>query len=177
MPQQEKGDQACLVRLETPGTVEEYLASTRGTRRIANDPLFLGVDYTSALRRSCAEVLRTDSFGLVERETHVLNILRGGLNFGLREALHLAFGWNRHATDFLSAQRTNGADGWRIDESGYRKLSFAGAVSLVLGDVEQLLEERFPGLDPRRFGSVDLVELCEHRLAAIAKLTGCKEGL
>ena len=66
MPQQEKGDQACLVRLETPGTVEEYLASTPGTRRIANDPLFLGVDYTSALRQSCADVLRADSFGDID---------------------------------------------------------------------------------------------------------------
>ena len=169
MPQQEKDDRVSVIRLETLGSVEEHLASTPRTRRIANDPLFLGVDYTSALRQSCADVLRADAFGLVECETHVLNILRGGLNFGLREALHLAFGWNRHATDFLSAQRTNGADGWRIDESGYRKLSFAGDVSLVLGDVEQLLEERFLGLDPRRFGSVDLVELCEHRLAAIAK--------
>lgn len=135
MPQQEKDDRTCIVRLETPGAVEEYLASAPGTRRIANDPMLLGVEYTLALRQSCADVLRADSFGLVERETHVLNILRGGLNFGLREALHLAFGWNRHATDFLSAQRTNGADGWRIDESSYRKLSFAGDVSLVLGDV------------------------------------------
>ena len=90
MPQQEEGDRACLVRLETSGAVEEYLASTPGTRRIANDPLFLGVDYTSALRQSCADVLRTDAFGL----------------------------------------------------------------------------------DPRRFGSVDLVALCERRLAAIAAKAG-----
>ena len=34
----------------------------------------------------------------------------------------------------------------------------------------QLLAERFPGLDPRRFGSVDLVALCERRLAAIKNL-------
>lgn len=39
----------------------------------------------------------------------------------------------------------------------------------------QLLAERFPGLDPRRFGSVDLVALCERRLAAIVKLTQGKE--
>ena len=160
MPQQEKDDRVSVIRLETLGSVEEHLASTPGTRRIANDPLFLGVDYTSALRQSCADVLRADAFGLVECETHVLNILRGGLNFGLREALHLAFGWNRHATDFLSAQRTNGADGWRQTLA----LARTGAT------YAQLLEERFPGLDPRRFGSVDLVALCERRLAAIAKL-------
>ena len=35
MPQQEKGDRAHLVRLETSGPVEEHLASTSGTRRIA----------------------------------------------------------------------------------------------------------------------------------------------
>ena len=46
-----------------------------------------------------------------------------------------------------------------------------------LRSISQARPERFPGLDPRRFGPVDLVALCEGRLAAIAKLTGCKEAL
>ena len=66
MPRQDGNDRVNVIRLKTPGTVEEYLASTPGTRRIANDPLFLGVDYTSALRQSCADVLRTDSFGDID---------------------------------------------------------------------------------------------------------------
>ena len=66
MTRQNKDDRVSVTRLETPGAVEEYLASTPGTRRIANDPLFLGVDYTSALRQSCADVLRTDSFGDID---------------------------------------------------------------------------------------------------------------
>ena len=82
MPQQEQGDRACLVRLETPGAVEEHLADV--------------ADYW--------------------RQT--LALARTGVTYA------------------------------------------------------QLLEERFPGLDPRRFGSVDLVALCERRLAAIKNLVG-----
>lgn len=76
--------------------------------------------------------------GLVERETVVVNILRGGLNFGLREALHEAHGWNVHATSFLSAQRAKSAEGddWHITENAYRKFPLPrNDTSLVIGDV------------------------------------------
>lgn len=117
--------------------LEEFVASTPGTRRIVNDPACIGVDYTSRLSNACADILKLDSFGLTERETHVVNILRGGLNYGLREALHTAFGWTRHATCFLSAQRVcDGPEGaWRIDENAYRKLYFGKSASLLIGDV------------------------------------------
>ena len=68
----------------------------------------------------------------------MFHILRGGLNFGLREALGDAFNWKRHASCFISAQRERvapGSDQWRIIEDSYRKFQSQDARSIVLGDV------------------------------------------
>jgi hypothetical protein len=65
----------------------------------------------------------------------VLNLLRGGLNFGLRRALHLAFGYNRHASAFMSSQRYVEEGRWGVAEDSYRKLDIPRDAVLVLGDV------------------------------------------
>jgi len=121
------------------GGVSSFVVTTPQTRRICNDPRCLGLDYTHALCEACASVLKAmgSELGLVERETAVVNILRGGLNYGLREALGMAYGWNVHATCFLSAQRAKDSDGddWHITENSYRKLRFPKDASLVIGDV------------------------------------------
>jgi hypothetical protein len=73
-----------------------------------------------------------------ESNTSVLHILRGGLNFGLREALAQAYSWNNHNSAFISAQRARSADNeedWVITESDYQKLSLKKSCSLVFGDV------------------------------------------
>lgn len=128
-----------VYRLPDTGRVDAFVASTPETRRICNDSSCLGLDYTHGLSKACASVLSAlgPTLGLVERETAVVNILRGGLNYGLREALGAAYGWNAHATCFLSAQRANDGTGedWHITENDYRKLRFPKDASLVLGDV------------------------------------------
>ena len=68
----------------------------------------------------------------------VVNILRGGLNYGLRDALAEAYGWNGHTTCFISAQRArNSADSedWHITENDYAKVYFPEQATLVIGDV------------------------------------------
>ena len=59
------------------------------------------------LQKACTKVLKglkqTEMLQPEETETIVLNILRGGLNFGLREALADAFDWNNHGSVFLSS--------------------------------------------------------------------------
>ncbi len=130
-------DDVSVHQLEGTGLLKAYVASTPGTRRICNDPRCLGIDYTNALSVACAAVLKGMPLGLVERETAVINILRGGLNYGLREALQAAYGWNVHATCFLSAQRAKDGEGddWHITENSYRKLRFPKTCSFVIGDV------------------------------------------
>jgi hypoxanthine-guanine phosphoribosyltransferase len=115
-----------------------FIASTPQTRSISNDPTVAGIRYTRRLREACTAVLKNFDFGLAERETVVVNILRGALNFGLRDALADAYGWYRHNTSFISAQRARDAEdseSWHITEKGYKKIYFPSTTSLVMGDV------------------------------------------
>lgn len=130
------GEESTDAAIERP--LRRFVASTPQTRAISNDPTVAGVNYTRKLREACTEVLRENEFGLVERQVVVLNILRGALNFGLRDALADAYGWMRHNTSFISAQRARDdqdSESWHITEKGYKKIFFPATVSLVMGDV------------------------------------------
>ena len=121
-----------------PGALESYVATTPGTRAICNDPTVAGVRYTRLLREACTEILRALAPDVPESDAVVVNILRGGLNFGLRDALADAFGWNAHTTCFMSAQRARDAqdsEEWHITENSYRKVYFPKAASFFVGDV------------------------------------------
>lgn len=123
---------------ERTGGVEAFVATSAGTRSICNDPGVYGLEYTEKLRRTCADVLRAFSGVFPEREAVVVNILRGGLNFGLREALGEAYGWNAHTTCFMSAQRARddgNPENWHITENSYKKVYFPARASFVIGDV------------------------------------------
>ncbi|MCB0323335.1 MAG: hypothetical protein KDD69_07160 [Bdellovibrionales bacterium] len=131
-----------LYRLRESENVCAVIASTPETRRITNDPFVVGVDYTNALRDACAvtlKVLRQNNvLDVAEQRACVFNILRGGLNFGLREALHQAFGWNTHASAFVSAQRARQSDSpedWYITEHDYKKIYLPPQTDLFFGDV------------------------------------------
>jgi len=124
--------------MDHPGKLRVYLASTPETRAICNDPQVAGIQYTRNLAAGCKEVFKLKSFDLKEDETIVVNILRGGLNFGLRYVLADAFNWNNHQSSFISAQRVRREEDpelWDITENSYRKLTSPKVTSLVLGDV------------------------------------------
>lgn len=126
-----------LYRIQ-PSPIEAFIASTPETRSICNDPTVAGVRYTDLLRKACTEVLRALPNDLREAETVVVNILRGGLNFGLRDALAAAYNWNAHTTSFISAQRARDerdSDAWHITENAYRKVYLPPRASFVIGDV------------------------------------------
>lgn len=119
-----------------------FIASTRETRQICNDPFVVGVDYTDKLETACERVLRHLSqlavVPFVEHETCVLHILRGGLNFGLRNALAHAFHWNFHSAAFLSSQRARQvptSSDWVITENSYQKIALPKRATIVFGDV------------------------------------------
>ena len=132
-----------IYRMETESPLDCIIASTPETRAIENDPAVMGTDYTRRLQTACTRVLKTLReetifTSLKERETIVFNILRGGLNFGLREALTDAYGWNTHGSSFISAQRTRddaSPEEWHIVESDYTKVYMPDTASIVIGDV------------------------------------------
>jgi hypothetical protein len=121
--------------------VRQFICSTPETRAICNDPFIYGVDYTQRLRVACARAfgaLRTCGWEFNDPRTVVLNILRGGLNFGLREALHEGVGCRHHSSAFISAQRARSSanpQDWVITENSYQKLALHGSTDLVFGDV------------------------------------------
>lgn len=117
------------------------LMSSPETRDICNDPLVYGCSYTDALKSAMSKLFtalkETNNFFCEENSTHVLNLLRGGLNFNLREALAAGLKWNRHYSSFLSAQRARVEDSedWIITENSYTKVELGKTNQVVLGDV------------------------------------------
>lgn len=122
------------------------LASTWQTRAITNDPLVMGIKYTDYLEQACATILKAlndlamNGNGLVlqEKTAVVFNILRGGLNFGLRKALNMSLGFETHSSAFISAQRARSSDNpdeWYITENEYQKVFLPDCADIVFGDV------------------------------------------
>ncbi len=123
-------------------TVNRYILSTPETRAICNDPLVLGYEYTEKLEAACAAFFRLTAqaspIALQEKRSVVFNILRGGLNFGLRGALAKAFGWNTHSSSFVTAQRARSdedSEQWHITEDEYKKITFPESAQIIIGDV------------------------------------------
>lgn len=127
---------------EKDTVVKRYILSTPETRAICNDPLVMGFEYTEKLKTACSTFLRLikgpETIELYENRSVVFNILRGGLNFGLRGALAQAFGWNNHSSSFVTAQRarvTESPELWHITEDEYQKITFPERAQIILGDV------------------------------------------
>ncbi|MCB0335037.1 MAG: hypothetical protein KDD62_01985, partial [Bdellovibrionales bacterium] len=75
--------------------VYEFVCTTEETRLIASDSSVCGMEYTTKLSRACSHALtmlkKIEMLPCSEVQATVVHLLRGGLNFGLREALHSAF--------------------------------------------------------------------------------------
>ena len=122
------------------GTVARFLVSTPETREVCNRSELVGIDYTQRMRAGLGRVVAClASQGVLPAEPEaqlcVLHFLRGGLNFGLREALHTGLGARRHGSAFLSSQRVEQDGRWTIREDSYRKLTIPDGAVLVCGDV------------------------------------------
>jgi hypothetical protein len=121
--------------------VARYVVSTPETRELCNRPELAGWEYTHRLQRGVARAVAAAPFraeleAVPEDRVCVLNFLRGGLNFGLREALHDALGLNRHSSVFMSSQRSRAEDGrWQVREDMYRKLRIPKGAFMLAGDV------------------------------------------
>jgi hypothetical protein len=120
--------------------VERYVISTPQTRKICNVPELVGVQYTTLMQEAMVAVLKhlpgKESFLVISQEQFcVFTFLRGGLNFCLREALYHAYGFNNHASSFMTSQRYMVDGKWIIKENQYRKLKVPDNATLLIGDV------------------------------------------
>src|SRR3989338_6266746 len=92
-------------------SLTRYLVSTPETRIICNQPEVFGMDFSeklhTAIRKTLEILPESDDFKQwPDYETNVISILRGGLNFGIRDALAKAYGYNKHSTTYLISQRS-----------------------------------------------------------------------
>lgn len=132
--------------------VSTYVFSTPESRAICNDPLVCGVEYTDKLTNACAKAFQVlEHQNIVkyqENNAVILNILRGGLNFGLRQAIASALNFNRHSSIFISAQRQQMQDySWIITEDSYKKIDLRSSNQLIFGDVVATGTSLYHGLD------------------------------
>jgi len=132
-----------LYRLQSrcaPG-LEIYCASTPPTRRILNRAEIAGVEFTRSLQEGVAAVLsrfpdQAERERMTDTSTGVINFLRSGLNFGLREALAGAWGFNSHLSSFITSQRERDRYGrWFIREDAYRKIELPAESTLFIGEI------------------------------------------
>lgn len=125
---------------ESTHKLRRFLFSTEETRAIVNDPLVYGLDYTNKLRIGIEHFLKAykDHWPseIKSSKTNIVHFLRGGLNFGLREALGNAYNWNDHGCSFLSSQRSVDENGrWYVHEDDYAKVTIPKRSTIFIGDV------------------------------------------
>ncbi len=125
---------------DSDSPVQALLFSSPQTRAIVNDPLVYGTEYLVTLRQAMSrlfELMSEQDLLLAEEErTMILHVLRGGLNFGLIEALYKSLGWKSPRSAFISSQRVfDDENGWHITENRYQKIYIPEQMDLILGDV------------------------------------------
>lgn len=123
---------------EHEGAVQRYLFSTAETSEVLQKPEIFGVEYTERLERGLELFFKAfqNYRTIADSNACVLHFLRGGLNFGVREALHKAYGWNRQSSTFISSQRDRDENGrWYIREDSYRKSTIKKGSVIFCADV------------------------------------------
>lgn len=133
-----------LYQLHGPnGTnIIRYLVSTPETRFICNQPEIFGIEFSeklyAAIRKTLEVLPEAEQFKKwPDYETNIVAILRGGLNFGIREALAKAYGYTKHSTTYLVSQRQKDpvTNKWKAEVQTYKKITIPKVVSFFLGDV------------------------------------------
>jgi len=132
-----------LYRLESTWAPDllTFCASTPLTRRILNRPEIAGVEFTRNLQEAVTTILRNfpdpvERNRMREEGTGVVNFLRSGLNFGIRDALYDAWGFNAQLTSFITSQRARDQFGrWFIRDDAYRKIELPYDSTIFIGEI------------------------------------------
>jgi hypothetical protein len=121
--------------------IQRYIFTTPETRKILNDTSVTGFDFTSLLTKGLTRLLENFPFSesmndILETDCNVFNFLRGGLNFGINEALYNAWGFNNVSSSFMTSQRDKDPEGrWFIKDDQYQKFTFSKDAVIFCGDI------------------------------------------
>jgi len=109
---------------------------------ICNKQEIIGVKFTNKIKKAVEKTLNAipeaDALRKIpDYENNVVCLLRGGLNFDVRDALSRAYGNNNHSTTFLITRRSqeNGTKKWIAKVQNYKEISLTRKVVFYLGDV------------------------------------------
>lgn len=116
-----------------------FISHSREGAEVLTDGRFVGLQFrnrvTQALETALQQLLTVD--GCVRdalRKPGTLTILRGGLNFGLNDAVERAAGVPPTAS-FMTSQRTVVGGRAQISDDSYRRFNLNDAKCLVIGDI------------------------------------------
>jgi hypothetical protein len=119
---------------------KKYVVSTRCTRDLMNYPEIINCDFTNLMVNGLTNALK--GINLLERlscinskTVNVYHILRGGLNFEVRNALKKAFGYKWHSSSYLSSQRVLKEGKFEISENYYRKFILPDEATVYTADI------------------------------------------
>ena len=120
--------------------LHRYVVSTRDTRDLMNHPEIINCDFTNLLENGVTNMLKglnmLEKLSTIGSKTvNVYHILRGGLNFGVREALRKAFGYKWHSSSYISSQRVLKEGRFEISEDTYRKFLVPNNATVYFGDI------------------------------------------
>lgn len=138
-----KDEAVAVYRIEGPGVDDDfkrYTVSTRDTRDLMNYPEIINCDFTNLMQNGVTNALK--GINILERlsstsskSINVCHILRGGLNFKVRDALRKAFGYKWHSSSYISSQRVLKEGKFKISEDTYRKFIIPDRATLYTADI------------------------------------------
>ncbi len=123
-----------------PSDLERYVVSTRDTRDLMNHPEIINCDFTNLMRNGITNALKglniLEKLSRIDSRTvNVCHILRGGLNFQVRDALRKAFGYKWHSSSYISSQRVLKEGKFKISEDTYRKFLIPDQATIYTADI------------------------------------------
>ncbi|NOY07581.1 MAG: hypothetical protein GXP33_01925 [Spirochaetes bacterium] len=119
---------------------KRYVVSTRDTRDLMNFPEIINTDFTNLMQNGITNALK--GVNILERisridskSVNVFHILRGGLNFMVRDALKKAFGYKWHSSSYISSQRILKEGKFEVSEDQYRKFVLPDNATIYTADI------------------------------------------
>lgn len=125
---------------EKRSSLNRYVVSTRDTRNMMNFPEIINCDFTTLMRNGLTNAFKSlnhlEKLSVINsRNVNVYHILRGGLNFQLRDVLRKAFGYKWHSSSYISSQRVKEGVEFVISEDAYRKFEVPDNATVYSADI------------------------------------------
>jgi hypothetical protein len=120
--------------------LHRYVVSTSDTRNMLNFPEIVNSDFTNLMKNGIANTLKGINniehlSKISSKRVNVYHILRGGLNFEVRNALHKAFGYKWHSSSYITSQRHEKDGEFAIADDSYRKFQIPDNATVYSADI------------------------------------------